>query len=71
MESGCLTLNEQLCSYIMTWQEHVAFLWDDDDLYFIPDEHAQFDFNSTRSLKQQSTDSNVVNWDKLSEAITP
>jgi hypothetical protein len=35
--------------------EQVTFRWDDDDICFVLDQHTEFDFYCTNSLKQQST----------------
>ena len=35
------------------WLEQVTFRWDD-DICFVLDQHTEFDFYSTNSLKQQS-----------------
>ena len=37
--------------------EHVTFRWDDDDICFELDQHTEFDFYCTNSLKQQSAGS--------------
>ena len=34
--------------------EQVTFQWDDDDICFVLDQHTEFDFYCTNSLKQQS-----------------
>jgi hypothetical protein len=44
----------------MSWREQVNFQWDDDEVHFVLDQHAEFDFYSASSLKQQSTDRHVV-----------
>jgi hypothetical protein len=40
---------------ISCW-EQVNIKWDDDKVRFVLDQHAELDFYSARSLKQQSTD---------------
>jgi hypothetical protein len=35
-------------------QEQVNFQWDDDEVCFVLDQHAELDFYSASSLKQQS-----------------
>jgi hypothetical protein len=52
----CLTPIQQFFSYIMG--EQVNFQWDDDEVRFVLDQHA--DFYSASSLKQQSADSHVA-----------
>ena len=46
-------------SAISLW-EQVNFQWDDDEIRFVLDHHAELDFNSASSLKQQSADRHVV-----------
>jgi hypothetical protein len=48
----CLTPNEQLFSYIMARTSYIQC--NDGDARFVLDQHAEFDFYSARSLKQQS-----------------
>ena len=36
------------------WREQVNFQWDDGGVRFVLDQHAELDFYSTNSLKQQS-----------------
>jgi hypothetical protein len=38
----------------------VTFWWDDDDVRFVLEQHADLDFYSASSLKQESADSHVV-----------
>jgi hypothetical protein len=38
----------------MSWREQVNFQWDDDEVLFVLDQHAELDFYSASSLKQQS-----------------
>jgi hypothetical protein len=42
------------------WQELVTFLWDEDNVHFVPNQHASFDFYSASSLKQQSVSRHVA-----------
>ena len=42
------------------WREQVNFQWDDDEVRFVFDQHAELDFYSASSLKQQSTDRHVA-----------
>jgi hypothetical protein len=37
----------------ISWQEQVNFQWDDDEVRFVLDQHAELDFFSASSLKQQ------------------
>jgi len=38
----------------ISWREQVNFNWDDDEVHFVLDQHALYDFNSVSSIKQQS-----------------
>jgi hypothetical protein len=40
--------------------EQINFQWDDDEVCFVLDQHAELDFYSASSLKQQSADSHVA-----------
>jgi hypothetical protein len=44
----------------LQWLEQVNFQWDDDEVYFVLDQHAEFDFYSANSLKQQSLGRHVA-----------
>jgi hypothetical protein len=56
---SCLKPTQQCFSYI-SWREQVNFQLDDDEVCFVLDQHAQLDFYSAGSLKQQSTDRHVT-----------
>ena len=63
IKSDCLLFNANsaIFSYRISWQEQVSFQWDDDDkVYFVLEQHAELDFYSASSLKQQSTDKHVA-----------
>ena len=47
------------CSAIL-WREQVNFQWDDDEVCFVLDQHAELDFYSASSLKQQSAGRHVT-----------
>jgi hypothetical protein len=47
------------CSAIL-WREQVNFQWDDDEVRFVLDQHAELDFYSASSLKQQSAGRHVT-----------
>ena len=49
----CLTPNEQLISYIMARTSYLR--WDDHDVCFVLDQHAELHFSSASLLKEQST----------------
>ena len=44
----------------ISWREQVNYQWDDDEVRFVLDQHAELDFNSSSSLKQQSTGRHVA-----------
>ena len=44
----------------MLCQEQINFQWDDDEVRFVLDEHAELDFYSASSRKQQSADRHVA-----------
>ena len=44
----------------ISWQEQVNFQWDDDEVRFVLDKHAELDFYSDGSLKQQSAGTHVA-----------
>jgi hypothetical protein len=49
--------NNKRCSKAISWREQVYFQWDDDAVRpFVLDQHAELDFYSASSLKQQSAD---------------
>jgi hypothetical protein len=43
-----------------SWREQVNFQWDDDEVRFVVDKHAELDFNSASLLKQQSAGRHVA-----------
>ena len=56
----CLTLDQPFFSYIMARREQVNFHCDDDEVRFVLDQHAELDFYSACTLKQQSADRHVA-----------
>ena len=48
----CLAPIQQFSS--ISWREQVNFQWDDHEVRFVLDQHAELDFCSASSLKQQS-----------------
>ena len=50
-----INANSAIFSAISWWQQ-VNFQWDDDEVNFVLDQHAELDFHSAISLKQQSAD---------------
>jgi hypothetical protein len=53
-----LTPNEQCFSYIMVWTSYIQ--WNNGDVRFVLDQHAELDFYSARSLTQQSAENHVA-----------
>ena len=47
-------------SLAISWREQVNFQWDDDEVRFVLDQHAELDVHSASSLKQQSADRHVA-----------
>jgi hypothetical protein len=43
----------------MSWREQIDFQCDDDEVHFVLDKHAELDFYSASSLKQQSAGRHV------------
>jgi hypothetical protein len=41
-------------------ENNVNFQWDDNEICFVPDQHAQLDFHSASPLKHQSADRHVA-----------
>ena len=52
MSDCCLMPIQQFSA--ISWREQVNFQWDDDEVHFVLDQHAELDFYSASSLKQQS-----------------
>jgi len=54
---------------VISWREQVNFQWDDDDddyeVRFVLDQHAQMDFYSASSLKQQSVDRHIASLEHI------
>jgi len=48
----CLTPTQHFSA--ISWREQVNVQWDDDEIGFVLGQHAELDFYSARSLKQQS-----------------
>ena len=50
-----IVVQHQLSNFsAISWREQVIFQWDDDEVHFVLDQHAELDFYSASSLKQQS-----------------
>jgi hypothetical protein len=54
--SDWLLFNGNSAIFSMSWWKQVNFQWDDDEVRLVLDQHAELDFNSASSLKQQSVD---------------
>jgi len=54
----CLTPIRQFSA--ISWREQVNFQWHDDEIRFVLDQHAELDFHSASSLKQQSAGRHVA-----------
>jgi hypothetical protein len=54
-----ITITNVSFSYI-SWREQVNFQWDDDKVHFVLDQHAELEFYSASSLKQQSADRHIA-----------
>ena len=49
-----IVVQRQLSNFTaISWREQVNFQWDDDEVRFVLDQHAELDGNSASSLKQQ------------------
>ena len=46
--------------FIANSKEQVHFQWDDDEVRFVPDQHAELDFYTAGSLKLQSVGRHVA-----------
>ena len=60
----CLTATRNNFSSI-SWWEQVNFQWDDDEVCFVLDQHAELDFYSASSLKQQSAGRHVASLEHI------
>ena len=49
----------------MSWREQVNFQWDDDEVRFALDQHAELDFYSDSSLKQKAVDRHVTHFEHI------
>jgi hypothetical protein len=54
-------ISEQFSNFsAISWGEQVTFQWDDDEVHFVLDQHAELDFFGASSLKQQSAGRHVA-----------
>ena len=58
MSACCLTQIQQFSAILS--RERVNFQLDDDEVHFVLDQHAELDFYSASSLKQQSAGRHVA-----------
>ena len=49
----------------ISWQEQVYFQRDDDEVCFVLDQHAELDFHSASSLKQQFAGKHVASLEHI------
>ena len=54
-----LSANSAISSAI-SWRDQDNFQWNDDEVGFVQDQHAQLDFYIASSLKQQSVDRHIA-----------
>jgi hypothetical protein len=52
--------NMSIHGLFISWQEQVNVQWDDDEVHFVLDQHAELDFHNASSLKQQSAGRHVA-----------
>ena len=61
MSEWLISVSHQLRNFsAISWREQVNFQWDDDEVHFVLDQHAELDFYSASSLKQQSEGRHVA-----------
>ena len=62
MSDEFFNANGAIFRYIMTvsWLKQFTLRWDNDDVRFLLNQHAELDFYSASSLKQQSVDRHVA-----------
>ena len=58
--SEWLLFNANSAIFQLSWREQVNFEWDDDEVRFVLDQHAELDFYSASSLKQQSAGRHIA-----------
>jgi hypothetical protein len=58
--SDCYLTPIQQLFLAISWREQVNFQWDDDEVRFVLDQHAELNFHSASSLKQQSAGRHVA-----------
>ena len=52
--------DDEVSEWLLINPDSAIFQWDDDGVRFVLDQHAEFDFYSASSLKQQSTGRKVT-----------
>jgi len=51
---------QNISIFVISWREQVNLQWDDDEVRFVLDQHAELDFYTASSLKQQSAGRHVT-----------
>ena len=66
MSEGVTVVESQLsnCTAI-SWRKQVNFQWDDDKVSFVLNQHAELEFYSASSLKQQSVGRHVASLEHI------
>jgi hypothetical protein len=61
MTSEWVLFNDNSAIFLaISWREQVNFQWDDDEVRFALDQHAELDFYSASSPKQQSAGRHIA-----------
>ena len=61
MSGWVIVVSRQFSNFsAILWWEQVNFQWDDDEVRFVLDQHAELDFYSASSLKRQSEGRHVA-----------
>jgi hypothetical protein len=61
MSGWVIVVSRQFSNFsAILWWEQVNFQWDDDEVCFVLDQHAELDFYSASSLKRQSEGRHVA-----------
>ena len=56
----CLTPIQQFSANSISWREQDNCQWDDDEVHFVQDQHAELDYYSASPLKQQSAGRHIA-----------
>ena len=61
MSEWLIVVKRQFSNFsAISWREQINFQWDDDEVRFVLDQHAELDLYSASSLKQQSVGRHVA-----------